>query len=355
MNYIGSKLSLLDFLYSSISSVVGDRKYMFSDLFAGTGQVGRYWKEKWHQVWANDLQYYSYALNRNYIGNHLDLYFVDLISEIPELLGARVDQTKEIVLSYLSSLELREGFIYQNYAQGGTQGAEHERLYFSDDNARRCDTIRSQIEIWKDEWKVTESEYFFLLASLLEAIDKVANTASVYGAFLKVLKKSAQKPLDLKAASYYLNDHEHIVTNQDVGLLVQNSKHDVVYLDPPYNQRQYSGNYHILETIARYDSPEIHGKTGMRDCREQKSDYCSRAKVKKSYQDLIDAIDAKYIFLSYNDEWLMSLDDIREIMSRRGKYGVFEREYTRFKADKTESRNHKKDSVIEYLHYVEVK
>jgi adenine-specific DNA-methyltransferase len=156
--------------------------------------------------------------------------------------------------------------------------------------------------MWKDERKVTESEYFFLLASLLEAIDKVANTASVYGAFLKALKKSAQKPLDLKAATYYLNDHEHIVTNQDVGLLVQNSKHDVVYLDPPYNQRQYSGNYHILETIARYDSPEIHGKTGMRDCREQKSDYCSRAKVKKSYQDLIDTIDAKYIFLSYNDE-----------------------------------------------------
>jgi adenine-specific DNA-methyltransferase len=92
------------------------------------------------------------------------------------------------------------------------------------------------------------------------------------------------------------------VTNSDVGLLVRNTKHDVVYLDPPYNHRQYSGNYHILETIARYDSPEIHGKTGMRDCREQKSDYCSRSNVKRAYSELIENIDANYIFLSYNDE-----------------------------------------------------
>jgi len=166
----------------------------------------------------------------------------------------------------------------------------------------KCDAIRSKIEEWNTSGKITEDEYFFLITSLLEAIDKVANTASVYGAFLKKLKKSAEKQLELKPAKYHLNDHGHIVTNEDVGLLVKNTKHDVVYLDPPYNHRQYSGNYHILETIARYDSPEIHGKTGMRDCREQKSDYCSRTNVKKSYTELVDSIDAKYIFLSYNDE-----------------------------------------------------
>lgn len=108
----------------------------------------------------------------------------------------------------------------------------------------------------------------------------MANTASVYGAFLKKLKKSAQKPLTLKSAKFYINDHPHTVTNSDVNLLAKTSKHDVVYLDPPYNHRQYSGNYHILETIARDDSPEIRGITGMRDCREQKSDYCSRSNVK---------------------------------------------------------------------------
>jgi adenine-specific DNA-methyltransferase len=130
-------------------------------------------------------------------------------------------------------------------------------MYFSNENGKKCDTIRTQIQIWKDKNLLTEDEYFFLLASLLEAIDKVANTASVYGAFLKQLKKSAQKPLELKPATYHLNDHSHTVTNMDVNELVKETKHEVVYLDPPYNHRQYSGNYHILETIARYDSPII--------------------------------------------------------------------------------------------------
>jgi adenine-specific DNA-methyltransferase len=91
----------------------------------------------------------------------------------------------------------------------------------------------------------------------------------------------------------------------------------VVYLDPPYNHRQYSGNYHILETIAKNDKPKIKGKTGMRDCSSQKSLYCSKNEVKKAYDELISNITAKYIFLSYNDEGLMSLDDIKEIMSKR--------------------------------------
>lgn len=355
MNYIGSKLSLLDFLYLSISSVVKEKDYLFSDLFAGTGIVGRYWKERGHRVWANDLQYYSYALNKNYIGNHLDLYFPGLVEEIPELLVAKVGEVKGMVLGYLQNLKGKKGFIYTNYALWGTKDSEYERQYFSDENAMKCDAIRSQIEKWKKEAKITESEYFFLLASLLESIDKVANTASVYGAFLKKLKKSAEKPLELKPAKYHLNDHEHIVTQGDVGILVQTTKHDVVYLDPPYNHRQYSGNYHILETIARNDAPVIRGKTGMRDCSDQKSDYCSRTNVKKAYKELIDHIDAKYIFLSYNDEWLMTLDDIREIMESRGEYGCFTQEYQRFKADKTESRNHKKDSVVEYLHYVKIR
>jgi adenine-specific DNA-methyltransferase len=94
----------------------------------------------------------------------------------------------------------------------------------------------------------------------------------------------------------------------------------------------------------------------MRDCSSQKSLYCSRTEVKRIYKDLISNIDAKYIFLSYNDEGLMTLDDIKEIMSERGEYDVLKKKgYRRFKADKTENRNHKQDKTIEYLHYVKVK
>jgi len=113
-------------------------------------------------------------------------------------------------------------------------------MYFSDENALKCDAIRSKIEEWKKEEKINENEYYFLLASILEATDKVANTASVYGAFLKKLKASALKPLLLKPADLFLNDHEHTIYNEDINKLIKTTSHDVVYLDPPYNHRQYS-------------------------------------------------------------------------------------------------------------------
>lgn len=354
MNYIWSKKSLINFIYKNIVLIIWRKDFIFSDLFAWTGIVGRYFKEKWHKVIANDLQYYSYILNRNYIWNHTDLYFVNLITEIPELLSDDVNNYKEIVCEYLNSLKWKKWFIYKNYSQGWTKKKEFQRQYFSDENAMKCDVIRDKIENWKLDNKITEDEYYFLLASLLEAIDKVANTASVYWAFLKKLKKSAQRTLVIKPANYYLNEQEHCVFNEDINSLITRTSHDVVYLDPPYNHRQYSGNYHVLETIAKYDKPKLRWKTWMRDCSSQKSLYCSRSEVKNAYKDLISKIDAKYVFLSYNDEWLMNLEDIKEIMSSRWDYGVIKMKYKRFKADKTESRNHKKDSVIEYLHYVKI-
>ena len=354
MNYIGSKLKLLKFLEESISSVVAEKNYKFSDLFAGTGIVGRYFKEKWHPVIANDMQYYSYVLNKNYIGNHEDLHFLWLLKKIPDLLTTDITDRKYLVLEYLQNLEWKKGFIYDNYAPGGTHKDEHERMYFTDDNAKKCDAIRAKLEKWKTKEWVTEWEYFFLLASLLEAIDKVANTASVYWAFLKKFKKSALKPMTLKPAYFCINDQDYQVFNDDIIKVASTTSHDVVYLDPPYNERQYSANYHVLETIAKYDNPKIKGKTWMRDYSEQKSQYCKKSEVKNSFSDLVQMLDAKYIFLSYNDEWLLSLEEIKEIMSTRGEYGVFEKKYQRFKADKTENREHKQDHVIEYLHYVKI-
>lgn len=354
MNYIWSKLSLLKFIEEKINKIVWDKNYIFSDLFAGTWIVARFFKEKWHQIIANDLQYYSYALNRNYIWNHTDLYFAGIRDEVTDLFVSDVNTHKEVVCKYLNNLPGKKWFIYKNYSLGWTKGQEFERMYFSDENALKCDAIRQKIEFWKSKNKITDDEYYFLIASLLEAIDKVANTASVYGAFLKQLKKSALKPLNLVPADFHKTTKISQVYNVDINKLIKNTTHDVVYLDPPYNERQYSSNYHILETIAKYDNPTIKWKTGLRDYSSQKSLYCKKSEVLKSFDDLIQNIDAKYIFLSYNCEWLMSLEDIKNIMSKRWEYWVFTQEYKRFKADKTESRNHKKKWVIEYLHYVKI-
>jgi len=139
------------------------------------------------------------------------------------------------------------------------------------------------------------------------------------------------------------------IFNEYINSLIGKISGDILYLDPPYNQRQYATNYHLLETIAKYDNPKIYGKTGLREYQDQKSLYCSRVQVREIFKDLILKADVKYIFLSYNNEGLMSLEDIKEIMSLKGEYGFFSKEYNRFKAD--DKREQKFNKTTEYLHY----
>jgi adenine-specific DNA-methyltransferase len=352
MNYIGSKLSLLEFLEDSINKVVDRDCHVFCDLFAGTGIVGNYFKKKGYKIIANDIQYYSFVLNKHYIENHKELKFLKLTKKLLKLKKVKIEDRKNLICDYLEDLKGVKGFIYKNYCAGGTKNKKMQRQYFSDINGMRCDAIRKKIEEWKKEKLINNNEYYFLLTSLIESVDKQANTASVYGAFLKKIKKSAQKNFILKPAELVINDQEHKVYNQDINKLTKKIKGDILYLDPPYNHRQYASNYHILETIAKYDNPVIRGKTGLRNYEKQKSSYCSKQKVKKEFKDLILSAKVKYIFLSYNNEGLMSLGDIKEIMSLRGKYSYFTKEYNRFKADKSENRNYKANKTVEYLHYV---
>jgi adenine-specific DNA-methyltransferase len=354
MNYIGSKYSLLNFLEESIHQVIDSNCTVFCDLFAGTGIVGRHYKQKGFSIISNDLQYYSYVLNRHYIENHKILTFENLLAELPELQEIVSAKRKIYVCEFLENIDPVEGFIYKNYCSGGTKDEEFERLYFTDENGMKCDAIRLKIEDWFQQKKISENEYYFLLATLIENIDKLANTASVYGAFLKKIKKSAQKGLKMIPAEHFLNDQEHKVFCEDSNKVIEKIKTDVLYLDPPYNHRQYAPNYHMLETISRYDSPKLRGKTGLREYANQKSNYCIKGKVKDSFKELILKADSRYIFLSYNNEGLLTFEEIKEIMSLRGEYGVFTKNYNRFKADKTENRNHIAESTIEYLHYVKV-
>lgn len=352
MNYIGSKLTLLNFIDDSIKKVVKEPVRTFCDIFSGTGAVGSFFKQKGYQIIANDMQYYSYVLNKHYIGNHKELLF-DRLDNVIDFSNIAVMERKQIVCDYLMALSGENGFIYNNYSLAGTENKEFERIYFSDENAKKCDAIRNQIEIWKKCNNINENEYFFLLTSLLEAIDKTANTASVYGAFLKKLKKSAQNPMKMIPAKLTINDQEHFVYNENANDLIKNIKADILYLDPPYNERQYCSNYHILETIAKNDNPTISGKTGLRDYKAQKSEYCSKAFVKDAFVNLIKNANVRYIFLSYNNEGLLKAEDIKEVLSQKGNYGCFTKEYARFRADS--NRDYKAHKTVEYLHYCEVK
>lgn len=331
MNYIGSKLKLCQhFLPETIKSVCGTdlSQKTFCDIFAGTGIVGRTFKTSVKKVISNDIEYYSYILNKNYIENHRPLENAkNLVSELNEL-SLCVD-----------------GFIYKNYCLGGNG----ERQYFSDENGKKIDSIRIKIEEWKNNGKINKSMYYFLLASLLESADKVANTASVYGAYLKNLKKSAQKQMILESADFELNDNEHEVFKSDANELITRISGDILYLDPPYNTRQYGANYHILNTIAEYKPFVPKGKTGLREYNRSK--YCSVSSVKEEFESLIKNANFKYIFLSYNNEGLMSVEDVRRIMRKYGRYDLAQTDYQRFKADS--NRFNKAKSTVEYLHILE--
>lgn len=327
MNYIGSKHKLSGFIKEAVYAVVGQNlsDKVFCDLFAGTGIVGRSFKTEVKQVISNDMEYYSYVLNQNYIGNHCSMDYSE-----------RIDQ--------LNSLQGTEGFIFNEYSEGG----KAQRQYFKAENGKKIDAIRQKIEFWKQKNEISDEMYYFLLASLLESADKVANTASVYGAYLKHIKKSAQKDLRIEPALFAENQNKHQVFNEDSNVLITNIKGDILYLDPPYNAREYGANYHLLNTIARYDCFTPKGKTGLRNY--QKSDYCKKNQVAKSFSELIQKADFAYIFLSYNNEGLMSSEEISAIMSHYGTYDLLTTTYQRFKADKEENRNHKANFTTEYLH-----
>lgn len=328
MNYIGSKYSLIGFINDTICSVTGlkdGKGVVFADLFAGTGVVGATFKKKGCHVIANDLQYYSYVLNKQYIEG-------DVLIECA-------------LLDYLGNLKSKKGFIYKNYCAGSGS----ERNYFTDYNGMKCDAIRMELEKLHSSGEIDDKTYFYLLASLVNSIDKYANTASMYGAFLKSVKKSAQREFKLELLPIISGENGEVY-NTDTNELIKKISGDILYLDPPYNERQYCAYYHLLETIAKYDNPKIRGKTGLRDYTDQKSLYCSKRTVEEAFEELIANADFSYIFLSYNNEGLMSLDTIKEIMSKYGEYRRFEKEYRRFKADKDENRNIKADTTTEYLH-----
>ncbi|MEK9657332.1 MAG: DNA adenine methylase [bacterium] len=327
MNYIGSKRKLFQLIQQTIQEVVGELKTRcFCDLFSGTGIVAAKMKTKVKQVIANDLEYFSYVLIRNYIGNHQPMTTTKYIHQLNELPG-------------------KAGVIYQHYCLGSGS----QRQYFSDENGQKIDAQRQQIEQWYQDKTIGADQYYFLLASLLEASDKVANTASVYASFLKKLKASAQKPLWLQPATYQHTETKHQVYQKDANQLITSISGDILYLDPPYNNRQYGNYYHILNTIASYDTIRPKGISGMRDYK--KSLYCKKRKVLTAFEELIKNAQFKYIFLSYNNEGLMSDEQIQACMQRYGRYHVKQKKYQRFKADS--NRKQRANYTIEALHILE--
>jgi len=356
MRFIGCKENLLGFIEKFIQErdIKGN---IFCDLFAGTASVGKHFKKLGYKIISTDLLYFSYVLQKVYIEQNQYPKFLRLlkhlkIDPVEATLFTTESQNAKEVIKYLNNLEGKEGFIYKNYSPEGTKGQTYVRKYFTGENAKKIDAIREKIEEWKDKELINEQEYFFLLCSLIEAVPFVANISGTYAAFLKTWDKRAFKKLTLEVPEIIKSNESHKVFNiNGLELLDQIKEIDILYLDPPYNERQYAPNYHILETIAKWDNPPIKGVTGMRPYQEQKSEFCNPKTAIKALEKILKKRNFKHLILSYNNEGIMPEKEIISLFKKYGKTEVVEQDYQRYKSN---SNGKQKDKVKERLYYLKI-
>ena len=320
--YIGSKARMLNF----INEVIQKEKIEFSsffDLFAGTGIVGDFFNDSKTKIYVNDLLKSNYLSYLAWFGNE------------------KVDKKKieKMILEYNSLGNLEDNYFSINFGD----------TYFSKDNCKKIGYIRENIENCFLNNEINTRERAILITSLLYAMDKIANTVGHYDAYRKngdLDKKLELCMLDLKPIA---NNKNNKIFNEDSNELVRNIKADVVYIDPPYNSRQYSDAYHLLENVATWEKQEVFGVAKKMKRNGIKSKYCS-VSAPLAFKDLIENINAKYIIVSYNNmgtkgagrsQAKISDEDIMNTLSSKGNVKVYEFDYNQFNTGKTKIENHK--------------
>jgi adenine-specific DNA-methyltransferase len=188
----------------------------------------------------------------------------------------------------------------------------------------------------------------------VESVPFYANISGVYAAFLKAYDPRALKQFQIKPLNFYYSKRSHTVHNKNSMDLVDDLNVDVLYLDPPYNHRQYAPNYHLLETIARYDDPKIKGVTGMRDYKDQKSEFCNKDTALKALDEIARTAKYQYLILSYNSEGTMPEKEILKTLEKYGPVTLKNIDYLRFKSNSNGDSKHKK-IIQEQLYILENK
>ncbi|MCM1123945.1 MAG: DNA adenine methylase [Eubacterium sp.] len=320
MRYIGGKSLLLSYITETIQNY-GENIESVIDIFSGSGAVGNGLKELGYHILSNDFLYFSYVIARGTLGINAEPAF---------------DRFDFDVLDYLNHIKLEETqytleqcFIYNNYSPNDNC----ERMYFQNDNAIKIDLIRLQIETWKKDGLLTDDEYFYLLAALIAAVPYVANITGVFGAYLKYWDARTYNELCLERPVIVPAQRIPICRNEDYKEILP-VQYDLLYADPPYNSREYLPNYHILETIARYDYPQVKGVTGLRDYTHQKSDFCKKSTVRDAFETLIRDCQSRYVLISYNNEGLISTDDLTALCRQYAlddSFQLLEMDYRRYK------------------------
>jgi len=316
--YIGCKAKLTEWIMSTIASEAPEAK-VFCDIFAGTAVIANQAIGKYSKVIINDFLFSNNLIYRAFFGK--GEYSL-------EKLNSLIDQ-----YNCIDSSLLGDNYFSINFGD----------KFFDMLTARKIGYIRQLIEDEKET--LTDKEYCVLIATLIYNIDRIANTIGHYEAYVR----KAIKPQNLHLRLIDFKSCDDVEIHQsDSNLLAREIKADVVYIDPPYNSRQYSRFYHLYETLVKWDMPELFG-AAMKPKEENMSEYCS-SRAPEAFADLISHIDAKYIFVSYNNTYhskssssrnKISLEEILEILKRKGETKILEHAHQFFNAGKTDFDDHK--------------
>jgi adenine-specific DNA-methyltransferase len=335
VRYLGNKSSLLPEIYG----LLNDKGLAYSqltlfDAFSGTGSVSAGLKSIYNLIINDNLlwctQYVNGRLHANRV-NFDDLGFDPFIF---------FEENKKIV----------KGFFYKNYSPGGS-----DRMYFTKENAGRIDLIRQTIQQWVDLELITKTEYDYLFYCLVESVSKVSNTTGVYGAFLKHWDPRSQKAISysrLEDNGDYI--HGITVLNNKVEDVIAEVDCDILYLDPPYTQNQYGTQYHLLETLAKYDSPEISKITGSRKTSPMRSDWSKDVESHALFEKIISTTRAKYIVFSYSKDGFLKRDYIESVLKRYGYPETYKCKKIGYKKYRN-FKNRDSDGHFEYLFFIQKK
>lgn len=324
--YIGCKAKLTDWIFDVLQKQTHN-VHSFCDIFAGTGSVSNKAIHLYNNVIMNDFLYSNNIMYKAFFG--IGTWDKNKLYNILDAFNG------------INPDDISDNYFSINY--GGK--------YFDENSAKLIGHIRNVIEDIKPT--LTEKEYCILLASLIYSIDKIANTLGHFDAYIKKEikpKKFIMRLIDAQCVSGVK------IYQEDANTLARNIHTDVLYMDPPYNSRQYSRFYHVYEVLVKWDKPQLSG-TARKPKPEHMSDYC-RVKALDTFVDLIAHADCKYIVVSYNNTYKskssssqnkIRLEQIKEVLDKCGKTLIFTHSYNPFNAGKTEFDDHK-----EFLFITEV-
>lgn len=340
--YLGSKYKLLPFIERVVESECKNI-HIVADIFSGTGVVASAFPGK--KVITNDILYSNYICNFAWFG--AEEYDPDKVMEI--VAGYNCLDTDET------------NYMTENFAD----------TFFSRKDCAKIGYIREDIEKKYKQGEINGRERAILITALLYAMDKIANTCGHYDAYRKGVEFEKSLELAVPLPEVHNNENNRCF-NRDANELVREIEADMVYIDPPYNSRQYCDTYHLLENVARWEKPKVEGVARKMDRTALKSDYCT-SNAAKAFEDLIENIHSRYIMLSYNNmaekgndrsNAKISDKDIMRILGKKGKVKVFSEDYKAFTTGKSqiagnkerlflcECRQEKKEVIQSPLNYI---